>query len=315
MQIGIIGSGAVGAFLGAVLSKAREDVLLFDINKEHIEAINHNGLEIRLYDRSDTLITENITNITAISDPASLYPCQIVIVLTKTFSTRQAIQDAKLMFDENTFVLSLQNGLDNDALLLEYFPSFRVGCGYINIKSDVIAPGVIEAHINEDPCIFFRCIEGTVNSTLKSLEQVFALTPTKAEYTNDTARMIWTKVIMNVATSFTCALTLLPASQINCIAAGRELFSVLIREAIAVANASGMNFNAEEQVRIFIEETANSRENFPADARAMFNGQQTEVESLNGAIGRIGKRYGINTPANDMISNIVRVIQQSNGIN
>ena len=81
----------------------------------------------------------------------------------------------------------------------------------------------------------------------------------------------------------------LSPAQMNCIPEGRELFSRLIRESVSVANECGMYFDPDEQVTIFLSETANRLTGFSADARALLRGELTQVESTNGAVGRIGR--------------------------
>ena len=46
MRITIVGAGAIGGTTGAYLAKAGEDVLLVDVVKEHVDAINERGLKI-----------------------------------------------------------------------------------------------------------------------------------------------------------------------------------------------------------------------------------------------------------------------------
>ncbi len=312
MKIGILGAGAVGALVGGTLSKAGADVLLFDTNREHIDAIKENGLSIQVIDQKTGQTANEQVYVCAEYDPSKVRPCDLVIVLTKTFSTKSAITNAAALFNADTFVLTLQDGLNNEDTLLEFFPKNMVGVGYVTLVSNITAPGVVTARVKDDICIHFRCIEGVTNGKLKELEALLNKTRIKAEYANDTAKMIWTKVIMTVATSFTSALTGLSPAQMNCIPEGRELFSRLIRESVSVANECGMYFDPDEQVTIFLSETANRLTGFSADARALLRGELTQVESTNGAVGRIGRRYGVSTPANDMVADLVRVMQHAN---
>jgi len=46
MRITIVGAGAIGGTVGAFLARQGEDVLLVDAVKEHVDAINGQGLTI-----------------------------------------------------------------------------------------------------------------------------------------------------------------------------------------------------------------------------------------------------------------------------
>ena len=150
MKIGILGAGAVGALVGGALSKAGADVLLFDTNREHIDAIKENGLSIQVIDQKTGQTANEQVYVCAEYDPSKVRPCDLVIVLTKTFSTKSAITNAAALFNADTFVLTLQDGLNNEDTLLEFFPKNMVGVGYVTLVSNITAPGVVTARVKDD---------------------------------------------------------------------------------------------------------------------------------------------------------------------
>ena len=46
MKIAIVGAGAMGSLFGALLSEAGNEVWLYDVWHEHVDAINRNGLQV-----------------------------------------------------------------------------------------------------------------------------------------------------------------------------------------------------------------------------------------------------------------------------
>ena len=46
MKIAVIGSGAMGSLFGAFLAEAGEQVTVVDIRRDHVEAVNTDGLSI-----------------------------------------------------------------------------------------------------------------------------------------------------------------------------------------------------------------------------------------------------------------------------
>ena len=46
MKIAVVGAGAMGSLFGALLSEAGNDVWLYDVWPEHIQAITERGLSI-----------------------------------------------------------------------------------------------------------------------------------------------------------------------------------------------------------------------------------------------------------------------------
>ncbi len=110
MRICIIGCGAVGSLFAAHLAKAGEaEVWAYDVWKEHIEAIRKNGL--RLSGAADFTAKLNAT-----SDVKQLPRCDYGIVATKAIHTRNAIAQVSHIFDENSAVCSVQNGVGNEEI-------------------------------------------------------------------------------------------------------------------------------------------------------------------------------------------------------
>jgi len=311
MKIGILGSGAMGSLVGYFLQKGGEDVWLIDPYKEHMEAIRQKGLHVLLHRRDIGVKTEEVIEMKTTTDGNEVGKCDLVIVLTKSPYTTAAIKGATALFGEDTFVLTLQNGLGNEDKLLEFFPPERVGCGVLEIQSTLIAPGEIHSAVTESIGVRFRCIAGVAPASLLKLEECLNKTEAKALYTDETNRMIWRKALVNLPTSFVTGLIGVPAMIINEHQSGRNLFEGIIREAVEVANSTGMDFDADEEVENFITATAPRLLKFSSAARDMFNNRITEIESLNGAIGQIGRKTGIATPINDTIANMVRVIQST----
>ena len=46
-------------------------------------------------------------------------------------------------------------------------------------------------------------------------------------------------------------------------------------------------------------------------AQDMKNRRKTEIDSVNGAISRYGRQAGIPTPANDLLTRLVKIIEEN----
>src|SRR5258708_35544451 len=114
MQGVVIGCGAVGSIFGAHLAKAGEvEVWAYDVWKEHVDAINANGLRI-------SGAADFTARFHATSDPQKLPRCDYGIVATKAIHTKAAIAQAARAFDQDSAVCSVQNGVGNEDLIAEH---------------------------------------------------------------------------------------------------------------------------------------------------------------------------------------------------
>ena len=108
MKIVVLGSGAMGCVYGGKLAEAGYEVTLVDIWKEHIDAIKQNGLHIEGVGGE-----RKITSVNAVTSPSEAGKADLVIVFVKATMTEEAVVGAKDIFQENSIVLTLQNGLGN----------------------------------------------------------------------------------------------------------------------------------------------------------------------------------------------------------
>src|SRR4249920_762653 len=88
MKIGIISAGALGSLIAFYLS-AHADVWLLSRRREQIDTINRDGLRRELDGVEDTRRPR------AAADPAAIGPCDVVLVLTKSYATAWAAEQAQ----------------------------------------------------------------------------------------------------------------------------------------------------------------------------------------------------------------------------
>ena len=46
MRIALVGAGAMGTIMGALITKGGEDIVLVDVNEPHVKALNEKGAKI-----------------------------------------------------------------------------------------------------------------------------------------------------------------------------------------------------------------------------------------------------------------------------
>ena len=89
MKAAILGSGAIGSFVGSGLLKGGADVWFVDKYKDHVDAINKNGLIVETKDKTEVLKAK------ATSTGAEAGVCDVVIILVKGPQTRSSIEEYK----------------------------------------------------------------------------------------------------------------------------------------------------------------------------------------------------------------------------
>ena len=302
MKICIIGCGAVGSLFAAHLARAGEaEVWAYDVWKDHTDAIRQNGL--RLSGAADFTVRLNAT-----SDATELPRCDYGIVATKAIHTRVAIAQVEHIFDDQSAVCSVQNGVGNEEIIAERVQFVIRGTTFP--AGHPIAPGHIGYDIQGDTWI--GPFEET-NTSMEKVEELAGLMTRSGMNTialKDARGAQWTKLIFNAATNPVGALTLLHHGAATRLEPTGRLFDDLIAEGEAVAKELGIELHGDP--RQLVQKGANA----PGKHRAsMFQDvlakRQTEVDFMNGAIAQAGEKHGVPTPLNKALWELIKGLEHS----
>jgi len=302
MKICVIGCGAVGSLFAAHLAKAGEaEVWAYDVWKEHVEAIQKNGLRI-------SGAAELTVRLHATADPRQLPRCDYGIVATKAIHTKMAIAQAAHAFDDRSAVCSVQNGVGNEELIAEHVKYVIRGTTFP--AGHPIAPGHIGYDIKGDTWI--GLFEPT-NTPMPRVEELAGLLTRAGMNTialKDARGAQWTKLIFNSSTNPVGALTLLHHGAATRFGPTGLLFNALIAEGEAVASRLGIELHGDP--RQLVQKGANA----PGKHRAsmlqdVLAKRQTEVDFMNGAISQWGDRVGVPTPLNKALWELIKGLEHS----
>ena len=302
MKICVIGCGAVGSLFAAHLAKAGEaEVWAYDVWKEHVEAIQKNGLRI-------SGAAELTVRLHATADPRQLPRCDYGIVATKAIHTKMAIAQAAHAFDDRSAVCSVQNGVGNEELIAEHVKYVIRGTTFP--AGHPIAPGHIGYDIKGDTWI--GLFEPT-NTPMPRVEELAGLLTRAGMNTialKDARGAQWTKLIFNSSTNPVGALTLLHHGAATRFGPTGLLFNALIAEGEAVASKLGIELHGDP--RQLVQKGANA----PGKHRAsmlqdVLAKRQTEVDFMNGAISQWGDRVGVPTPLNKALWELIKGLEHS----
>jgi len=302
MKICIIGCGAVGSLFAAHLAKAGDaEVWAYDVWKDHVEAIQKNGL--RISGAADLTVRLNATN-----DPKQLPHCDYGIVATKAIHTKMAIAQVAHAFGEESAVCSVQNGVGNEELIAEHVRYVIRGTTFP--AGHPIAPGHIGYDIKGDTWI--GPFEPT-NTAMSRVEELAGLLTRAGMNTiplRDARGAQWTKLIFNASTNPVGALTLLHHGAATRFGPTGQLFNELIAEGEAVACELGIELHGD--ARQLVQKGANA----PGKHRAsmlqdILAKRQTEVDFMNGAISRWGDKVGVPTPLNRALWQLIKGLEHS----
>lgn len=141
MRIAIVGAGAVGGYVGGRLTQAGYDVVLIDQWHEHVRSMRRDGLRL-----ADPLGASTVA-VTAlhIHEVQSLarQPIDIAMLSTKSYDTIWSTAMIAPYLAPDGYVLSVQNGLNEERIASVVGWARTVGCIASTISVEMHAPGTI----------------------------------------------------------------------------------------------------------------------------------------------------------------------------
>ena len=302
MRICVIGCGAVGSLFAAHLAKAGEvEIWAYDIWKDHIDAIRKNGL--KLSGAADFTARLNAT-----SDPNEVPRCDYGIVATKAIHTRSAIAQMAHIFDANSAVCSVQNGVGNEEIIAEHVRYVIRGTTFP--AGHPIAPGHVGYDIKGDTWI--GPFEPT-NPPMSKVDELAGLVTGAGMNTialKDARGAQWTKLIFNASTNPVGALTLLHHGAAARFQPTSQLFNDLIIEGEAVAKKLGIELHGDP--RQLVQKGASAPGKHKASMlQDVLSTRQTEVDFMNGAIVKWSEKVGVPTPLNKALWELIKGLEHS----
>jgi 2-dehydropantoate 2-reductase len=302
MRICIVGTGAVGSLFAANLAGLEDvEVWAFDLNREHVDAINREGLRL-------TGAAVVVGRPRATADAAELPACDFGIVATKAMHTEPAIAATAHAFADG-FVATVQNGLGNEETLARHVE--RVIRGTTFPAGKIVAPGHVQWDVQGDTTL--GPYDGrTPLAEVERLADACTRAGMPTQAVADARGPQWRKVIFNASTNPIGALTGLTHGRVCERPDLRGLVSGLVDEGKAVAAAQGIVLDADPEA--LIDHAAKPEVAYDHKASMLQDVEarrQTEIDYLNGGIVRFGREHGVPTPLNEAIWALVKGVEGS----
>lgn len=300
MRIAVIGAGAMGALYGGYLSR-KHDVLLVDVNRTQVDAINARGLTIHEPDGGVTLCRPR-----ALFNTQGMAPADVVILFVKAMFSGSALESNRSLIGPDTVLMTLQNGSGHEETLLKYCDRGHVVLGTTQHNSAVLGLGEIRHGGSGKTCI--GGLDGD-SQRLAPIARAFTACGLQTVCDDRVQRLIWDKLFTNVSASVLTGVLQVPLGFIAQNAHAWALCETLVREAVAVAAGEGFAFDAEEklaQVRAVCEKSPDGLTSIYADLR---DGRRTEVDTISGSVVRASRRNGVPAPTHEAMVALVHAME------
>jgi len=290
VRILIAGTGGVGGYFGACLARAGHEVVFLSRGK-NLAALQSSGITVESIDGDF-----HLSHITAVESVAGLDPVAVVLVTVKSYDTATIARQIAPLVGEDTVVLSLQNGIENESLLASELDLPPLMGAMTEIGAELVSPGIVR-HVAEGTIVFGE-MTGHESPRGRALAELFTAAGVRHRLSLEMPLMLWSKLSWNAAHNAVTAITHTTAGAAADIPATAEVLRAAMHEVVAVARAQGILL---EPARVDTT-IAFSRDHLGTLRTSMLQdlerGRRLEYDAINGAVIRFGETVGVPTPVN-----------------
>jgi 2-dehydropantoate 2-reductase len=306
----VAGAGAIGAYLGARMARAGEDVTLF-ARGPHLRAMQSDGVRI-LSPEGDFQARPKV--IEKLDEAA---PVDVIFLGVKAHSLTQLAPQITPLLRDNTVVVSTENGVpwwyfqlgagefsglrlervDPGGVIAQSIGSRHVVGSIVYLATEIVEPGVI--HHTEGNRITVGEPDGTRSERTRQISESLTKAGFKCPVTTRIRNEIWVKLLGNVAFNPISALTRATLAQMARDPDVSALARNIMAEVEAVAAKLGIELPISIEKRMAgAEKVGEHKTSMLQDLEA---GRPMELEAVAGAVLEIGERLGVSMPCTQAV--------------
>lgn len=300
MKILVMGTGAIGAFVGAYLQRAGEEVV-FCARGAMLRGLRERGLTIGGIREEFT-----VCPVIATEEPRDYAPYDLILFCVKSYDTESAGRRLIGCLKPEGAVITLQNGIENEHLLGEILGAGKVLAGNSRIGAEVKAPGIV--HHSSTGFVDIGELDSRDTERVRRFAAVFDRAGILGYVVEDFLKARWEKLLGNCCYNVVSTLTRRPLGPLLDDPDTARLMRTLMEEALSVAHAEGAPVKPE-----FIDNSLKFagerlRKNRPSTLQDLERGKPLEYDAISGAVIRVARRHGISVPVTEAMYALLKML-------
>jgi 2-dehydropantoate 2-reductase len=322
MKFAVLGAGAIGAYVGAALTRGGADVTLI-ARGAHLRAMAERGVRVQS-PRGDFCARPEVTG-----DTAAVADADVVFVALKAYSLPAIAPQLGRLLAPGAAAIWAQNGIPwwyfqslpqpagapgltglesvdpGGVIAASISPGHNIGC-VVYCSTEIVEPGVIR-HV-EGTRFTIGEPDGSDSPRVRAISRAFAAGGLRAPVDPRLRDQIWLKLVGNVAFNPITALTGATLGQLGTLPAMHDLLRALFAESAAVAARLGVTFPVSLDRRLEAGiAVGDHKTSMLQDLQA---GKRLELECMTGAIVELAARLGVDVPHTSTVHACVQLLDR-----
>jgi 2-dehydropantoate 2-reductase len=300
--VSLIGLGAVGSsYLAKISESVPSDRLRVVASGERAARYRENGVTVN-----------GKKYFFPVFEPdCDITPADLMIFAVKNNHLERAMTEAKKHIGPETVILSLLNGITSERLIADAYGNGGVLLSTV-MGIDGVRTGDSTVYSGLGAIQFGDAVKGAAGSpNVRLVGEFFGRTGVPYEIHEDMPRILWRKFMLNVGANQTSAILRAPYGILRDVESVRALMVGAMEEVLAVAEKENINLTKRDLRDLFEpigKLSPSAKTSMLQDVEAR---RPTENASLGGVVVELGRRHGVPVPVNDMLSRIIKAIEDS----
>ncbi|EMF0261588.1 2-dehydropantoate 2-reductase [Enterococcus hirae] len=308
MKIAIAGAGAMGSRFGLMLHQGGNEVLLIDGWADHVQQIKEHGLKA---DFNGEEVVEKLPVVLQ-SEVGEEDQVDLIILFTKAMQLEKMLTDIRPLIKEETEVLCLLNGIGHEDIIEKFVPMANIYIGNTMWTAGLEGPGKVK--LFGSGSIELQNLGEGKEEQAKALAEKLSESGLHAKFSDNIHYSIYRKACVNGTMNGLCTILDVNMAGLGQTSTAHKMVETIVREFAAVAEAENIYLDIPEVIAhcesCFDPETIGLH--YPSMYQDLIkNHRLTEIDYINGAVSRKGKKYGIATPYCDFLTELIHAKEDS----
>ena len=288
MKIAVLGAGSVGSYYGAVLKNKGFDVTLI-CRGDHYNQISSNGLSVKSH-WGDYKIAINAKD--SVEDLGFF---DLIFYTPKLYSNKQALPMLKKISNDNTLVITIQNGVNSHNEIQKFINKKNIIPAATFIEAEIESPGVILQQ-GSSAVIEMGELDNVKSERLINIFEKFDSEFLSFKISKNILSTLWEKMIIvgafgTIMTSFRMSFRELIDSYY-----GEDVLRGTMKEILTVGIAEGIELGSVSLDQIIIDLKKEADEMTSSMFNDLKNKKPLEIDSILGHVVSLSKKHNIALP-------------------
>lgn len=294
----VCGIGAVGSIYADKIEKFTPQNLRVLVDEARLER----------YKKNPTVFNGRVLDFNYILPNDTSFKADLIIIATKFDGLNDVIKNIKNFVYDDTVILSLLNGVTSEKIIAKTYGREKLLYSYF-IGHSAIRDGRNITHDDVNTIVY-----GSENSNdfenVERIQDFFEQAGINYLIPDDIIHSLWLKYMLNVSANQTTAILRMNFGEMLENDKCMNFAINIMKEVQAIAKAEGV-CNTESMINETIEHLHTM---IPEGKTSMLQdveaGRKTEVEMFAGTVIKLGKEFGIPTPYNKIIKEMIEIIHR-----